>query len=160
VRQILESPLRSYGLADKGQRAVRVAEALASVSLTEDKLDRRPAELSGGECQRVAIARALVVRPQIVVLDEPLSALDVVTQDQILRLLLRLQGELGLTYLFISHDLSVVARLSHRVVVLRAGRMVDGGETATLFAAPSSRYTQALLDAVPGRRLARSALSR
>jgi peptide/nickel transport system ATP-binding protein len=160
VRQILESPLRSYGLADKGQRAVRVAEALASVSLTEDKLDRRPAELSGGECQRVAIARALVVRPQIVVLDEPLSALDVVTQDQILRLLLRLQGELGLTYLFISHDLSVVARLSHRVVVLRAGRMVDGGETATLFAAPSSPYTQALLDAVPGRRLARSALSR
>lgn len=147
------------GLADKRQRALRVAEALASVGLTEDKLDRRPTELSGGECQRVAIARALVLRPQIVVLDEPLSALDVVTQDQIIRLLLRLQDELGLTYLFISHDLSVVARLSHRVVVLRAGRVVDSGETETVFAAPSSAYTRALLEAVPGRRLARSALS-
>lgn len=159
VRQILESPLRSYGIGDKGERALRVSEAVAGVGLTPDKLDRRPAELSGGECQRVAIARALVVRPQIVLLDEPLSALDVVTQEQIIGLLLRLQEELGLTYLFISHDLSVVRRVSHRVVVLRAGRVVESGATAAVFAAPAADYTRALLDATPGRRLAHLALS-
>lgn len=159
VRQILESPLRSYGIGDKGERALRVSEALAGVGLSADKLDRRPAELSGGECQRVAIARALVVRPQIMLLDEPLSALDVVTQDQIIGLLLRLQAELGLTYLFISHDLSVVRRVSHRVVVLRAGRVVESGATAAVFAAPAADYTRALLDATPGRRLAHPALS-
>ncbi len=129
------------------------------VGLSDDKLDRRPGELSGGECQRVAIARALVLRPQIVVLDEPLSALDVVTQDQIVGLLLRLQRQLGLTYLFVSHDLSVVRRLAHRVVVLRAGRVVETGDTAAVFAAPAADYTRALLDAVPGRRLAHPALS-
>lgn len=159
VRQILASPLRSYRLGPRDRRASRVAEVLASVGLTPDKLDRRPAELSGGECQRVAIARALVVRPEIVVLDEPLSALDVVTQEQIIALLLDLQRRLGLTYLFISHDLSVVRRVSHRVVVVRAGRVVESGDTAAVFAAPAAEYTRALLDATPGRRLARPALS-
>lgn len=159
VCQILESPLRSYGPADRGQRALRISEAMAGVGLSLDKLDRRPAELSGGECQRVAIARALVVRPQIVLLDEPLSALDVVTQEQIIGLLRRLQEELGLTYLFISHDLSVIRRVSHRVVVLRAGRVVESGDTASVFAAPAAEYTRALLDATPGRRLAHLALS-
>ncbi|MBZ4510878.1 ABC transporter ATP-binding protein [Mycobacterium avium subsp. hominissuis] len=159
VRQILDGPLRSYRVDDRARRAQRIAEALVSVGLSDDKLDRRPGELSGGECQRVAIARALVLRPQIVVLDEPLSALDVVTQDQIVGLLLRLQRQLGLTYLFVSHDLSVVRRLAHRVVVLRAGRVVETGDTAAVFAAPAADYTRALLDAVPGRRLAHPALS-
>lgn len=159
VRQILESPLQSYHLADGAGRAQRVAEALDNVNLTREKLERRTAELSGGERQRVAIARALVVQPEIIVLDEPLSALDVVTQEQILRLLLELQGNLGLTYLFISHDLSVVQQLSHRVVVLRSGQVVESGGTATVFTAPTSPYTRALIDAVPGRRLAKLALA-
>lgn len=154
VRQILDTPLRSSGLRDGRQRAQRIDEAVANVGLSPDKLGRRPAELSGGECQRVAIARALVLRPQIVLLDEPLSALDVVTQEQIVGLLQGLQERLGLTYLFISHDLSVVRRVAHRVVVLRAGRVVESGETGAVFAAPSSEHTRALLDAVPGRRLA------
>lgn len=154
VRQILDTPLRASGLRDAWQRAQRIAEAMANVGLASDKLDRRPAELSGGECQRVAIARALVVRPQIVLLDEPLSALDVVTQEQIVGLLSRLQERLGLTYLLISHDLSVVRRVAHRVVVLRAGRIVESGETQAVFAAPASEHTRALLDAIPGRRLA------
>ncbi|MEZ0364142.1 ABC transporter ATP-binding protein [Mycobacterium sp. pUA109] len=153
VRQILDSPLRCYRLGGESERARRVSETLASVNLTPDKLDRRAAELSGGERQRVAIARALVLRPQIVVLDEPLSALDVVTQEQIIGLLEQLQAQLGLTYLFISHDLSVVQRISHRVAVLQAGRVVESGDTAAVFAAPSSDYTRALIDAIPGRRL-------
>lgn len=103
--------------------------------------------------------RALVVQPQIILLDEPLSALDVVTQDQILGLLRELQDNLGLTYLFISHDLSVVQQLSHRVVVLKAGQVAESGDTAAVFSAPTSPYTRALIDAVPGRRLARLALA-
>lgn len=159
VRQILESPLRSYDLGDRSTYAQRIGDALDNVNLTREKLDRRTSELSGGERQRVAIARALVVQPEIILLDEPLSALDVVTQDQILRLLLKLQHDLGLTYLFISHDLSVVQRLSHRVVVLKAGQVVETGDTATVFSSPASPYTRALIDAVPGRRLAQLALA-
>ncbi len=100
-----------------------------------------------------------MVQPEIILLDEPLSALDVVTQDQILSLLLELQDGLGLTYLFISHDLSVVQRLSHRVVVLKSGQVVESGDTATVFSSPTSSYTRALIDAVPGRRLAQLALA-
>jgi peptide/nickel transport system ATP-binding protein len=156
VREILESPLRAYQF---GNRTQRIAEALDNVSLSRDKLQRRTVELSGGERQRVAIARALVVQPEIVLLDEPLSALDVVTQDQILTLLRELQDNLGLTYLFISHDLSVVQRLSHRVVVLKSGQVAESGDTAAVFTAPASPYTRTLIDAVPGRRLAGLALA-
>jgi len=156
VREVLESPLRAYHLDNRDQR---IAEALDNVNLSRDKLTRRTVELSGGERQRVAIARALVVQPQIILLDEPLSALDVVTQDQILGLLRNLQDNLGLTYLFISHDLSVVQQLSHRVVVLKAGQVAESGDTAAVFSAPTSPYTRTLIDAVPGRRLARLALA-
>ncbi|MDG4667642.1 ABC transporter ATP-binding protein [Mycobacterium sp. 236(2023)] len=159
VQQILDTPLTSYGLHDRKERTERIAEALDGVNLSADKLERRAAELSGGERQRVAIARALVVRPQVIVLDEPLSALDVVTQDQIIGLLLRLQSERDLTYLFISHDLSVVKRLAHHVVVLKSGQVVETGSTADVFEAPQADYTRALLDAIPGRRLAALALA-
>lgn len=159
VRQILDSPLQAYTAEGPARRADRIAEALANVNLTSEKLDRRAAELSGGERQRVAIARALVVRPQVILLDEPLSALDVVTQDQIITLLQKLQQDLGLTYLFISHDLSVVQRLSHRVVVLKSGRVVESGTTESVFTTPTSEYTRALIDAIPGRRLAAQAVT-
>jgi len=102
----------------------------------------------------VAIARALVVRPQVILLDEPLSALDVVTQDQIIELLVELQQKLGISYLFISHDLSVVRQISHRVVVLKSGKVVETGDTAELFTTPTADYTKALIGAIPGRRLA------
>ncbi|MDT5152541.1 MAG: peptide/nickel transport system ATP-binding protein ddpF [Mycobacterium sp.] len=159
VQQILETPLQSYGVRDRHERELRISTALDNVSLTREKLDRRASELSGGERQRVAIARALVVRPEVVLLDEPLSALDVVTQDQIIGLLLDLQQQLGLTYLFISHDLSVVRRMAHRVVILKSGRVIESGDTATVFDTPRQPETKALLDAVPGRRLAQLALA-
>ncbi|WP_068280981.1 nickel ABC transporter ATP-binding protein NikE [Aldersonia kunmingensis] len=158
VERILEEPLRSFGIGADGSRAKRIATALDNVNLPVSTLSKVAAELSGGQRQRVAIARALVVEPEIILLDEPLSALDVVTQDQIIGLLTDLQQSLGLTYLFISHDLAVVRQISHRVAVLKAGRLVDIGDTQSVFEDPTSQYTRDLIDAVPGRRFQRSLL--
>jgi peptide/nickel transport system ATP-binding protein len=151
VERIVREPLDRYGLGDKGERRDRVREALDAVGLDAGFESRRPTHLSGGQRQRVAIARALVSRPDVVVLDEPTSALDVTVQAGLIELLFRLQRELGLTYLFVSHDLSLVRQLADTVSVLQGGRVVEDGPVRDIFSGSEHPYTQALLEAIPAR---------
>lgn len=127
-----------------------IVDALAAVTLGEDTVDRYPHEFSGGQRQRIAIARALVVDPDVIIADEITSALDVSTQAEVLRLLARLRAELGLTMLFISHNLAVVEELCDHVMVLLHGRVVEAGPTAEVFSDPQNAYTRKLLESVPG----------
>ncbi|GAA4208903.1 ABC transporter ATP-binding protein [Streptosporangium oxazolinicum] len=148
ARRLLEEPLRAER-APGAERARRVAELLGHVGLDEGVLDRRARELSGGQRQRLAIARALAPRPDVIICDEPVSALDAVIQAQVLDVLADVQERLGVAYVFISHDLGVVRRISHEVVVMKDGKVVESGDTRKVFEAPAHQYTKTLLDAVP-----------
>jgi oligopeptide/dipeptide ABC transporter ATP-binding protein len=149
LERIVDEPLRAHRLP-RGDR--RIAELLTSVGMENVALDSYPGEYSGGQRQRIGIARALALEPELIVCDEPTSALDVSVQAQILNLLLELQRERGLAYLFISHDLEVVRRMSDRLAVIYAGKIVESGPTALVTSAPSHPYTRTLMDAVPATR--------
>ncbi len=151
IGDIVAEPLEIHDIGDRRSRAERVAVLLAQVGLGEDMINRYPHQLSGGQRQRVGVARALSIEPKLVICDEPVSALDVSVQAQVLNLLTDLQQELGLTYIFIAHDLGVVEYISSRILVMYLGKIMESASRDKIFARPTHPYTEALLYAIPRR---------
>ncbi|MGE0704367.1 MAG: ABC transporter ATP-binding protein [Vicinamibacterales bacterium] len=149
IGEIVREPLLVHGMGSKAEQVAKVRELLQTVGLTGEMLDRYPHEFSGGQRQRIGVARALALDPKLVIADEPVSALDVSVQSQVLNLMVRLQRERGLTYIFISHDLSVVEHVSDSIAIMYLGRIVERGPANGVFTRPAHPYTRALLQAVP-----------
>jgi peptide/nickel transport system ATP-binding protein len=147
VEWLVEEPLRAYGKYDKAERKERVMKMLDRVGLGGEYAERKPRELSGGQRQRVGIAIALIQRPRFIIADEPVSALDVTIQQQIIELLLQLRADFDLSYLFISHDLNVISQISDRVLIMNDGRIVEEGTPEEVFSSPKTDYTKKLVAA-------------
>lgn len=149
IKNIISEPFQIHGIGNTESRKIEVMKLLATVGLPEDAADRYPHEFSGGQRQRISIARAIALKPTLIVADEPVSALDVSIQAQILNLLIDLREQLGLSYLFISHDLAVIRNVSDRVAVMYLGRIVELAPVDVIFSSPRHPYTQALITAIP-----------
>jgi len=153
IGELIEEPLKVHGIGNKQTRKRTAVDLLGQVSLDESLYDRFISELSGGQRQRIAIARGLALEPELMICDEPVSALDVIVQAQILELLKRLQSERKLSYLFISHDLAVVRMVAHEVLVMQQGTVIERAHAAQLFENPQEEYTKKLLASIPGREI-------
>ena len=150
IIKILEEPLNIHGIGDHSTQYSKILSMIKRVGLVEADLLRYPHQFSGGQRQRIGIARALILEPELVICDEPVSALDVSVQAQIVQLLKSLQKEFGLTYLFITHDLRIVRHIANEVIVMKDGKLIEQGKTDIIFTNPKTKYTKALLASIPG----------